>query len=108
MPLDPTGFNPGFGQSPFGGNGFNASAPPPPVPPLPSQPSVNTNPANIFAQMKSGTFAQDDAPQSADKYDALRPNRELSSSMLKKFDLTPSQLPLLPFNPLAGEGTVAA
>ena len=28
--------------------------------------------------MKSGAFAQDDnAPQMADKYDALRPNREL-------------------------------
>ena len=60
--------NSGFGQSPFAN-----PAPPPPAPP---QPPVNTNPANIFAQMKSGTFAQDDAPQSADKYDALRPNRE--------------------------------
>ena len=63
--------NTGFG-SPFAN-----AAPPPPVPPLPSQPAVNTNPANIFAQMKSGTFAQDDsAPQGADKYDALRPNRK--------------------------------
>ncbi|KAI0796812.1 hypothetical protein C8Q75DRAFT_802490 [Abortiporus biennis] len=59
-------FNPGFGQGPF-------SAPPP----VPSQPApTNTNPANIFAQMKSGTFASDNssAPQGSDKYDALRPN----------------------------------
>lgn len=35
--------------------------------------STNAAPANIFAQMKAGTFASDDdAPQSADKYDALR------------------------------------
>ncbi|KAI1789509.1 hypothetical protein LXA43DRAFT_576611 [Ganoderma leucocontextum] len=69
---DPTGFNPGMNAgfgSPF------ANPAPPPVPPLPSQAPVNTNPANIFAQMKSGTFAQDDSvPQGADKYDALRPN----------------------------------
>ncbi|RDX55445.1 hypothetical protein OH76DRAFT_1396833 [Lentinus brumalis] len=71
---NPTGFNPGYGQSPFGGNGYSAT-PPPPAPPLPSQSSVNTNPANIFAQMKSGTFAQDEpGPQGAEKYDALRPN----------------------------------
>ncbi|EKM59126.1 uncharacterized protein PHACADRAFT_191439 [Phanerochaete carnosa HHB-10118-sp] len=64
---NPTGFNPGFGQ-------FNATSPPPaPQPPASNQ--VNTNPANIFAQMKSGTFGQDDSlqPQSADKYDSLRP-----------------------------------
>jgi hypothetical protein len=64
------GFNTGFGQSPFG-NGVAT----PPVPPLP--PSVvaagpgpaqkNTNPANVFAAMKAGTFANanDSAPQSA-------------------------------------------
>ncbi|KAF5387639.1 hypothetical protein D9615_000383 [Tricholomella constricta] len=56
-----TGFNPNFGQSPFN----NSISPPLPVPPLPSSlpssPSVtnNTSPANIFAQMKSGTFATD-------------------------------------------------
>lgn len=50
--VDPTGFNPGFGQSPFG----NPSSPPP-MPPFPSSASNNTSPANIFAQMKSGTFA---------------------------------------------------
>ncbi|KAG6814202.1 hypothetical protein H0H92_000879 [Tricholoma furcatifolium] len=49
-----TGFNPNFGQSPF-----NTS--PPPVPPLPSAPSTtnDTSAANVFAQMKSGTFAND-------------------------------------------------
>ncbi|RDB22766.1 Actin cytoskeleton-regulatory complex protein SLA1 [Hypsizygus marmoreus] len=49
-----TGFNPNFGQSPFN----SASSPPPPIPPLPSN-TNNTSPANIFAQMKSGTFATD-------------------------------------------------
>ncbi|KAJ8086575.1 cytoskeletal protein binding protein [Marasmius tenuissimus] len=73
---NPTGFNPGFNASPFN-NGMSS---PPPVPPLPNSVSNNnttdTNPANIFAQMKSGTFASDNssAPQSSDKYDALRPN----------------------------------
>lgn len=69
---DPTGFNPGFGQ------GFNSISSVPPVPPLPSSPVSNTNPANIFAQMKSGTFANDNdsAAQDADKYNALRPNRK--------------------------------
>jgi hypothetical protein len=84
---NPTGFNPnfgagmggmlqpqptGFGQSPFS-NGF--SSPPPPVPPLPTSNSSNmnsTNPANIFAQMKSGTFDNDSGPQDSNKYDALR------------------------------------
>ena len=55
---DPTGFNPGFGQSPF-----SVPAPPPPQPPQ------NTNPANVFAAMKSGTFATDNSsqPQSSGK-----------------------------------------
>ncbi|KAF9259485.1 hypothetical protein L218DRAFT_963517 [Marasmius fiardii PR-910] len=71
---NPTGFNSGFGQSPF-----NTISSPPPVPPLPSSMPNNhtdTSPANIFAQMKSGTFASDNSstPQSSDKYDALRPN----------------------------------
>ncbi|TFK43561.1 hypothetical protein BDQ12DRAFT_675175 [Crucibulum laeve] len=68
-----TGFNPGMNQSVFS----NGMSPPPPVPPLPSSTSNNTNPANIFAQMKSGTFANENEsgiPQSSDKYDALRPN----------------------------------
>ncbi|KAL5527124.1 hypothetical protein ACEPAG_5915 [Sanghuangporus baumii] len=67
-----TGFNPSFGQ---------ATSPPPPVPPIPPLPSLPSNnananstaPANVFAQMKSGTFAQDNAPQPSNKYDALRP-----------------------------------
>ncbi|KAI9001408.1 hypothetical protein BD414DRAFT_474538 [Trametes punicea] len=73
---NPTGFNPGFGQSPFGSGSYSVqSPPPPPPPPAPSRPPVDTNPANVFAQMKSGTFAADDsAPQPQDKYDALRPN----------------------------------
>lgn len=68
---NPTGYNPGFGQSPFG----NGVASPPPVPQQQSS-LANTTPANIFAQMKSGTFANDNStgPQGADKYDALRPN----------------------------------
>ncbi|EJD53499.1 hypothetical protein AURDEDRAFT_79945 [Auricularia subglabra TFB-10046 SS5] len=63
--MNPTGFNPSFNT------GFSA---PPPVPPLPTSVSpANAAPANIFASMKAGTFASDDnAPQSADKYDALR------------------------------------
>lgn len=38
----------------------------------------NTTPASIFAQMKAGTFAQNDdsTAQSSNKYDALRTNRE--------------------------------
>ncbi|KAH7916094.1 hypothetical protein BJ138DRAFT_996415 [Hygrophoropsis aurantiaca] len=74
---NPTGFSP-FAQSPF-----NNPASPPPVPPLPSfsppsnQNQNNTSPANIFAQMKSGTFANGNdvsGPQQPEKYDALRVN----------------------------------
>lgn len=68
---EPTGFNPGFGQSPFG-NGIGLGAAPPPVPPLPQSVPMGpgpaqkeTNPANVFAAMKAGTFANDSAPQSA-------------------------------------------
>lgn len=50
---DPTGFNPGFGQSPFSN--------PIPSPPASQPPQNNANPANIFAAMKSGTFAKDDS-----------------------------------------------
>ncbi|KAJ7129719.1 hypothetical protein C8R44DRAFT_777490 [Mycena epipterygia] len=85
---NPTGFGqspfnngqPSFnnGQSPFNNpspfNNANGFSSPPPVPPLPSS-ATNTTPANIFAQMKSGTFgAEDNTPQSSDRYDALRPN----------------------------------
>ncbi|KAG1755728.1 hypothetical protein EDB19DRAFT_1891950 [Suillus lakei] len=56
------------------------SQPPPPAPSLYSQPntSSNTTPANIFAQMKSGTFAsgnEHSGPQQAETYNALRVNR---------------------------------
>jgi hypothetical protein len=54
---EPTGFNPGFGQSPFG-NGV--------APQSSSGPAQkDTNPVNVFAAMKAGTFANDSAPQSA-------------------------------------------
>jgi len=48
-----------------------------PQPPQ-NQNQNNTAPANVFAQMKAGTFAQNDdlAVQPANKYDALRTNRE--------------------------------
>jgi hypothetical protein len=59
--LDPTGFNAGgFGQSPFGNHMAVAV---PPVPPLPksNSNSNNTTPANVFAQMKAGTFANNES-----------------------------------------------
>nr|GAT54095.1 predicted protein [Mycena chlorophos] len=65
----PTGF---AAQSPFNNPGYSS---PPPLPASP--PPNNTSPANIFAQMKSGTFGAEDnasAPQGADRYDALRTN----------------------------------
>ncbi|KAI0092053.1 hypothetical protein BDY19DRAFT_928131 [Irpex rosettiformis] len=54
---NPTGFNPSFSQ---------ISSPPP----QPQPQSVNTNPANVFAQMKSGTFGTDNnsAPKDASMY----------------------------------------
>ncbi|TRM67650.1 hypothetical protein BD626DRAFT_626074 [Schizophyllum amplum] len=68
---NPTGFNTGMGMGSFNGG---MSSPPP----LPQQqPTNNTSPANIFAQMKSGTFANDSAAQDANKYDALRPQQPL-------------------------------
>ncbi|KAK2466185.1 hypothetical protein APHAL10511_001827 [Amanita phalloides] len=75
VPLQPqfTGFNPNLGS--FTNNSFAA----PPVPPLPisipASNSNNTSPANVFAQMKSRTFANEDTaqPQPSVKYDALRP-----------------------------------
>jgi len=63
-----TSFNPGFGQLQMN---HVATTPPAPI-------AVNnTSPANIFAQMKSGTFATENdgsQPQAANKYDALRTN----------------------------------
>jgi len=65
--LDVTGF-PGMG------GGLIPFNPQPPQ----NQNQNNTAPANVFAQMKAGTFAQnDDAAQPSNKYDALRTNREL-------------------------------
>ncbi|KAF8268783.1 hypothetical protein EI94DRAFT_1726772 [Lactarius quietus] len=58
----PTGFNPGFSQPSYGnGNGFGGGAPPQPG----GSAQKETNPANVFAAMKAGTFANDSAPQSA-------------------------------------------
>ncbi|KNZ79832.1 Actin cytoskeleton-regulatory complex protein sla1 [Termitomyces sp. J132] len=55
-----TGFNPNFGQSPFNNHSSPLNNTPPPVPSLPTTSSIsNTSPANVFAQMKSGTFATD-------------------------------------------------
>jgi len=51
-----TGFNPPSNQSNFGN--FGGLSSPPPLPSNPNQ-TNNTSPANIFAQMKSGTFAND-------------------------------------------------
>ncbi|KAG2118784.1 uncharacterized protein F5147DRAFT_801061 [Suillus discolor] len=63
-------------QSPFN----NVVSSPPPIPSSYSQSntSSNTTPANIFAQMKSGTFAsgnEHSGPQQAETYNALRVNR---------------------------------
>jgi len=49
-----TGFNAPLGPSPFANPNGMASPPP-----LPSNPTNNTSPANVFAQMKSGTFANE-------------------------------------------------
>ncbi|KIK93500.1 hypothetical protein PAXRUDRAFT_144937 [Paxillus rubicundulus Ve08.2h10] len=74
---NPTGFSP-FGQSPF-----NTIVSTSPVPSLAlsrtsnNSASSTTSPANVFAQMKSGTFAsgnEQSVPQQAGKYDALRVN----------------------------------
>lgn len=71
-----------LGQSPF--NSVMSTPPPAATmaysqPPNSSNPS--TSPANIFAQMKSGTFATDSdhsAPQQPEKYDSLRVNAHAS------------------------------
>jgi len=72
------GFTPAQNNNSFNGSfGQLPTYSPPPVPPLPSAAANNTSPANIFAQMKSGTFATGNDttnPQPSDKYDALRPN----------------------------------
>ncbi|ETW83601.1 hypothetical protein HETIRDRAFT_155103 [Heterobasidion irregulare TC 32-1] len=72
MQPSPTGFNTGFGQPPsFNGGGMHTGLPQQQQ--QQQQQGKDTSPANIFAQMKAGTFANDAAPQSSDKYDALRP-----------------------------------
>lgn len=74
---NPTGLPP-FGQSAF--NSMISTPSPTPSVPYPqpqSSSNASTSPANIFAQMKSGTFAADNdhtTPQQANKYDALRVN----------------------------------
>lgn len=101
---DPTGLPP-FGQSTF--NSMISTPSPTPSVPYPqpqSSSNASTSPANIFAQMKSGTFAADNdhtTPQQAselslllafaiflvdafsDKYDALRVNRTLDQCQSK-------------------------
>ncbi|KAI6105621.1 hypothetical protein F5141DRAFT_139555 [Pisolithus sp. B1] len=79
--MNPTGLPP-LGQSPF--NSVMSTPSPATLMPY-SQPPNNSNPstspANIFAQMKSGTFATDNdhsAPQQAGKYDLLRDNAHVS------------------------------
>ncbi|KAF9649370.1 hypothetical protein BDM02DRAFT_3186395 [Thelephora ganbajun] len=83
---NPTGFpggGPGFGGvGGFGGVQSNPTGFPGmvggmiPFNPQPPQNQNNTAPANVFAQMKAGTFAQgnDSTAQPANKYDALRAN----------------------------------
>jgi len=93
MLSNPTGFpggGPGFGGA---GNGFGGIQSNPtgfpgvaggtipfnPQPPQNQNPN-NTAPANVFAQMKAGTFAQGDSqPQSPNKYDALRTTNPLAA-----------------------------
>ncbi|KAF8640053.1 hypothetical protein AX17_001295 [Amanita inopinata Kibby_2008] len=73
-----TGFNVNAGQLPL-----NNIATSPASPLSASNPSNNTSPANVFAQMKSGTFANEidsSRPQPPDKYDALRPSPLVSQS----------------------------
>ncbi|KAG8907243.1 cytoskeletal protein binding protein [Tulasnella sp. 403] len=81
----PTGFGPGgygsqFGASNPGANFLNAVQAQPtgmfnstPSFNPPSSTTENHSPANVFAAMKAGSFANAAAPQNADKYDALRP-----------------------------------
>ncbi|KAG6332940.1 hypothetical protein ID866_6146 [Astraeus odoratus] len=69
-----------FGQPSFS-NMLSAPSPTPPqsYPSPPNNSNTTTSPANVFAQMKSGTFATDNdnaTPQQAEKYDALRVNSQ--------------------------------
>ncbi|KAG8924785.1 cytoskeletal protein binding protein [Tulasnella sp. 417] len=86
IPTQPTGFGntgagSGFGTQ-FGGvnpgsNFLNAVGTQPTGmftgPPNVNPPPDNNAPANVFAAMKAGSFANNAAPQGSDRYDALRP-----------------------------------
>lgn len=80
--LEYTGFNPNANQPLFNA----ALSAPPPVPPLPPAPNPpqfasnlnNTSPANIFAQMKSGTFAADSNDMRAQSAGTLSPFSSLN------------------------------
>ncbi|KIJ56862.1 hypothetical protein M422DRAFT_62777 [Sphaerobolus stellatus SS14] len=72
-----SGFNPGFNSNVNSGFSPQNSGLPGlpnflPPPGRAASPPKDHSPANIFAQMKAGTFADDTAPQPSDKYDALR------------------------------------
>lgn len=76
--LEFTGFNPNVNQSLSLSNAALSVLPRvPPLPPVsnpPLQLAPNTSPANVFAQMKSGTFAADDndsRAQPAGKFTSL-------------------------------------
>lgn len=87
LATQPTGYGnvgagSGFG-SPFGGgvnpgsNFLNAVSSQPTGmftgPPNVNPPPDNNAPANVFAAMKAGSFANNAAPQTPDRYDSLRP-----------------------------------
>ncbi|KAG8888964.1 cytoskeletal protein binding protein [Tulasnella sp. 332] len=78
----PTGFSGNYGsqftqQQPNAGNNFlnnlQAQSPSAFQNQSPAPPTDDTLPANIFASMKAGSFANPAAPQGSDKYNALRP-----------------------------------
>jgi hypothetical protein len=49
-------------------------------------PTKDVSPANIFAQMKSGTFGDDAAPQEASTYYLVRSLISYSLSMADRYD----------------------
>lgn len=73
-----TGFNPNVNQSLSLSNAALSVLPRvPPLPPVsnpPLQLAPNTSPANVFAQMKSGTFAADDNDSRAQPAEKYRPS----------------------------------
>lgn len=75
--------------------GMSSTPPVPPLPPSLQNPNNNnnnnTNPANVFAQMKSGTFANDNEssmPQDPSTYIYNRP----SSILIDPFIVFPRQI----------------